>query len=233
MSDERGAQTERVEARYIAVEMDADDMDNPLWASVRPLLITKYWSGEEAPAERHAEVRLLWSEEALYVRFDCPQREPLVVSGEPQTERKTLGLWDRDVCEIFIAPDVREPERYFEFEAAPTGEWVDLAIRWTPEGRATDWEFDSGMTTAARILLDRIRVSIRIPWKALGRAPRAGERWRANLFRCVGSGDARGYLAWQPTRTEKASFHVPSVFGWIEFKGKAEYRSQESEVRMG
>jgi hypothetical protein len=42
-----------------------------------------------------------------------------VVSDKPQTEKKTMGLWDRDVCEIFIAPDEHAIERYFEFEAAP------------------------------------------------------------------------------------------------------------------
>ena len=43
-----------------------------------------------------------------------------------------MGLWDRDVCEIFIAPDEHVIERYFEFEAAPTGEWLDVAIHWSP-----------------------------------------------------------------------------------------------------
>ena len=219
MSDERDAQTNVVEARRIDCEMAASDMDNPLWTAARPVLITKYWSGEAAPAERHAEARLLWSDEALYVRFDCPQTEALIVSDEPQRERKTTGLWDRDVCEIFLAPDAREPERYFEFEAAPTGEWLDLAIKWKANGRVTDWEFNSGMTAAACILKDSITISMRIPWKSLGRTPQAGTRWRANLFRCVGAGATRGYLAWQPTHTKEPSFHVPQVFGEIIFKG--------------
>lgn len=216
MSEE--TQTSVAEARRIHTEIAASDMDNPLWATARPLLITKYWSGEEAPAGRHAVARLLWSDEALYVRFDCPQTEALIVSREPQTERKTIGLWDRDVCEIFIAPDAREPERYFEFEAAPTGEWLDLAIRWTHHKRITDWEFNSGMTAAAQASEESITVVMRIPWKSMGRAPQAGTRWRANLFRCVGTGEKRGYLAWQPTRTEEPSFHVPQVFGEIKFE---------------
>lgn len=220
MSYEQSAQTEVIEARHIDIELAAYDFDNPLWKRAPPVLITKYWSGEEAPAERHAEARLLWSDEALCVRFDCPQREPLIVSSEPQTDTKAIGLWDRDVCEIFIAPDALEPERYFEFEAAPTGEWLDLAIKWTPQERQTDWEFNSGMAAAARIQNDSsITIIMRIPWKSLGQAPQAGTRWRANLFRCVGTGEARGYLAWQPTRAETPNFHLPRVFGEIIFKG--------------
>jgi len=82
------------------------------------------------------------------VRFVCSQHEPLVVATNPVTHQKTLLLWERDVCEIFIAPDPLNPGRYFEFEAAPTGEWVDLGIILTPAGRKTAWDFASGKWTA-------------------------------------------------------------------------------------
>ena len=183
------------------------------------MAVTRYWSGEDAPAERHMEARLAWSAEALFVRFDCRQFEPLVVSPEPQTLSKTVGLWERDVCEIFVAPDESQPERYFEFEAAPTGEWLDLGIRQLPGARETDWEFHSGMTAAARIGRDSVTIAMRVPWEGLGRAPRAGQSWRVNLFRCIGSGDGRGYLAWQPTRTERPNFHLPAAFGRLRFEG--------------
>lgn len=210
--------SEVVEARHVDVEIAAGELDHPLWETARPVLITRYWSGEEASPARHAEARLVWSGAALSVRFVCPQREPLIVSAEPQTETKTIGLWDRDVCEIFVAPDAREPERYFEFEAAPTGEWLDVAIEWKAAERLSDWKYCSGMTTAARVGKDGIEVAMRIPWEAFGRAPTAGERWRGNLFRCVGEGETRGYLAWRPTYAEEPGFHVPAAFGEIEFK---------------
>jgi alpha-galactosidase len=206
-----------IEAHHLKVALAAADFDNAAWNKARALSLERYWSGEEAPASRRAEARLLWSDEALHVRFVCHQSEPLIVSATPQKEKKTLGLWDRDVCEIFLAPDASRPTHYFEFEAAPTGEWVDLAILWKPEARDTNWDFHSGMTAAARIGSNSITIAMRIPWQALGRVPQAGERWRANLFRCVGADPTRGYLTWQPTRTEKPNFHVPSAFGEIEF----------------
>jgi len=129
-----------------------------------------------------------------------------------------MGLWERDVCEIFIAPDARMPERYFEFEAAPTAEWLDLMIRQLPTTRETDRDYQSGMTAAARIAPDHVTIAMRIPFSALGHTPTAGERWRANLFRCVGEGDSRGYLAWRPTHTARPNFHAPSAFGWINFR---------------
>lgn len=198
--------------------MEVADFANQAWQTARAVVLTRYWSGEEAPPERHAEARLLWSAEALYVRFVYPQREPFVVSSAPETGRKSIGLWDRDVCELYVAPDANAPERYFEFEAAPTGEWLDLAISWHPDGRETDWEFHSGMQTAARIEADTVTITMRVPFAALGRTPHAGERWRANLFRCVGAGDTRGYIAWQPTHAPEPNFHVPQKFGSLEFK---------------
>jgi hypothetical protein len=214
----RDCMSQIAEARRVDVEIAASEIDHPSWGRARPVSIERYWSGEEAPAARHAEARLLWSDEALSVRFICPQRELLVISGTPQTEHKTIGLWHRDVCEIFLAPEPNKPEFYFEFEAAPTGEWLDLAIEWMESERITDWEFKSGMTTAARINEESITVAMRIPWAALGRAPQAGERWRGNLFRCVGEGETRGYLAWRPTYTDEPCFHLPAAFGGIEFK---------------
>lgn len=206
-----------IEARLTDAEVAADELDHQVWSSASPVHLTRYWSGEEAPIARHAEARIVWSRLALCVRFTCRQKEPLVVNATPQTEAKTLGLWERDVCEIFIAPDLNAPERYFEFEAAPTGEWLDLSIHQRADGRETLWEFHSGMTAAALISADQIIIAMRIPWDAMGRVPDAGERWRANLFRCVGAGEHRGYLAWRPTHTPLPNFHVPQAFGWINF----------------
>jgi alpha-galactosidase len=207
-----------LEARLLNSEIDVGDLSHPLWEAATAVEISRYWSGAEAPANRCAEARALWSAESLYVRFDCQQGEPLTVSSSPNLTSKTIGLWERDVCEIFVAPDSNEPERYFEFEAAPTGEWLDLAIRQTPEKRETDWEYSSGMTVAARVAERDFTIAMRIPWSAFGRQPQAGDEWRANLFRCIGSGDERGYLAWRPTRTEQPNFHVPAAFGWLRFR---------------
>ena len=207
-----------IEARHTASDLGAAQLDHDAWKQASAVRINRYWSGTEAPASRQAEARIIWTESALCVRFVCQQHEPYVISSKPQIKEKTIGLWDRDVCEIFIAPDPHEPNRYFEFEAAPTGEWIDLAIHLTPQKRETDWKFHSGMTAAARAGKDQITIAMRIPWDDWIHKPQRGERWRVNLFRCVGSGDGRGYLAWQPTRTEQPNFHVPGVFGWLIFK---------------
>jgi len=192
-------------------------LGNEVWDSCEPIRIEHYWSGDQAPATRHAEARLYWSDAALHVRFVCEQNEPLVISQVPQTNVKTIGLWDRDVCEVFLAPRQQEPHRYYEFEAAPSGEWVDLGIEMTAQGRKTDWDYASGMKATGEIEERQIRVGISIPWSGDLPKPASGDTWGINLFRCVGSDEATRYLAWRPTRTPQPNFHVPSAFGVLRF----------------
>jgi Carbohydrate family 9 binding domain-like len=217
MHSEDATNINEVVAVHLASDLDVTDLDNAEWRNAQSVPINRYWSGDLAPTSRHAEARLLWSDQALYVRYVGHQAEPLIVNDQPQIEKKTMGLWDRDVCEIFIAPDPNVVEHYYEIEAAPTGEWLDVAIRWTPEQRESEWEFNSQMSAAARVENDRVTITIRVPWSARIPHPRKGDRWRVNLFRCVGKDPDRGYLAWQPTKTPKPGFHVPQVFGSLKF----------------
>jgi hypothetical protein len=207
----------KIKIKRLKNDFAVTELDNENWKKAAETAIEKYWSGEKAPIGRHAKARLLWSRAALYIRFEANQTEPLIVSGKPNLKSKTRGLWDRDVAEIFIAPDKDNPRKYFEFEIAPSGEWIDLAIHQLPGRRETDFEYDSGMQSAARIEAGKIWMAIKIEWKAFGKTPQANEVWRGNLFRCVGAGETRGYLAWQPTKTPKPAFHVPEAFGAFEF----------------
>ena len=81
----------------------------------------------------------------------------------------------------------------------------------------TDWDYRPGMEAAAGIEENRVIMAMKIPWKAFGKKPNAGDVWLGNIFRCVGKEPERGYLAWQPTFTEKPNFHVPEKFGEFVF----------------
>jgi len=209
-------QTERLTIKHIETDFEITDLANGTWDASERVRVTDYWSGELATDGRHFSTRILWSVTALYARFDANQAEELVVSDSPDTTRKTLGLWDRDVCEIFVAPDRTEPRRYFEFEITPNGEWLDLAIDTRGEERRTDWNYNSGMESFASIGEGCVTMAMKIPWTAFGRAPSGGDVWLGNIFRCVGSGPDRGYLAYNPTETPEPNFHVPAKF--VEFR---------------
>jgi hypothetical protein len=208
----------RIEIPQIETDFSIDDFYNANWKKAVEISIEKYWSGDDAPIGRYAKARILWTKSALYVRFEANQKEPLIVNKTPEIKSKTVGLWDRDVCEIFVAPDFYKPEKYFEFEIAPTGEWVDLAIEIFPnEKRETHLDYNSGMKSAAKIEKEKILSAIKIGWKAFGKTPKQNDVWKGNLFRCVGAGNTRGYLAWQPTKTAQPNFHAPRAFGEFKF----------------
>lgn len=211
------AAQDRAKIRFVDRDFAIADLDHRAWKRADAVRVRRHWSGAEAAQERGMNVRLIWSDNSLYARFEAEQREALVVSYAPTLDTKTLNLWDRDVVEIFVAPDANEPRRYFEFEVAPTGEWIDLALDLTSGKRVTGWDYKSGMESAARIEKDRVVVAMKIPWNAFGRKPKAGDVWLGNIFRCVGAGETRGYLAWQPTMTAEANFHVPEKFGQLVF----------------
>lgn len=198
-------------------EINLSNLNDPLWDRASEQVISTYWNAKNAPAHRRFSAKLLWSDTALYVRFEAAQNEPLIVSEKPDLTQKTKGLWDRDVCEIFIAPDKKNRNKYFEFEIAPNGEWIDLGIEVNPKERLTDWDYRSNMTSAARIDTDKVMMAIKIPFATLGKTPKVGDIWLGNLFRCVGKDPNRGYLAWQPTRTKEPAFHVPKAFGEFQF----------------
>lgn len=207
----------RIKIKHIKNNFPVNELENKAWEKAAVVSINKYWSGENAPQGRHAKAKMLWSNSALYVRFEANQTESLIANAKPNLKSKTRGLWDRDVCEIFVAPNAIEPRRYYEFEIAPTGEWIDLEIYQKPDERITDWDYNSGMQSAVRIETGKIVMAIKVEWKAFGKTPKANEVWMGNLFRCVGAGETRGYLAWQATRTKEPSFHVPEKFGEFEF----------------
>ncbi len=200
-------------------EIGAADVMSPVWQIAEEINVETYYSGAAAPRERWFSARMIWTETALCVRFEAVQAEPMIVSNAPDLSVKAMGLWDRDVCEIFVAPDKERPQRYFEFEAAPTGEWLDVAIDMSGAERLSDWEYRSGMRAASMIEPGRVITSIQVPWSAFGTKPANGDVWLGNLLRCVGKEPDRGYLAWQPTHTPQPNFHVPEKFGRFLFIG--------------
>ncbi|MGE5866396.1 MAG: carbohydrate-binding family 9-like protein, partial [Rhizobacter sp.] len=103
--------------KHISEDLRVSDVSDPQWKTAYHLEVTRYWDGSDAPLGRRATVRLLWSDKAIYLRFDANQAEPLVVAEKPDLTKKAMNLWDRDVVEVFLAPDRDQPRKYFEFEA--------------------------------------------------------------------------------------------------------------------
>ncbi len=161
--------------------------------------------------ELDTEVRALWTESHLHLRFVAPYTT-LTTFDPPELEAERIGLWERDVVEAFIGSDPADPRRYAEFQVAPNGMKLDLRLR-LPE---RDFDWSSGFTTHVEVDsgVKSWTAWMSIPLEALAdHPPRPGTRWRINLYRCDYAQD--GFLAWHPTL--ERTFHVPGRFGVLEF----------------
>ncbi|MBS1809275.1 MAG: carbohydrate-binding family 9-like protein [Acidobacteria bacterium] len=173
------------------------------------------WRGEEAPTELQTTARVLWTPTEIIFGYECSYTE-LDMDDAFDVHEERHALWDRDVCEAFIRSPLESDYRiYKEFEVAPTGQWVDLCINRIDVTH--DWQWQSGMKTAAQIDENQWRAAMAIPFSAFGLTPQIGDRWDANLFRVSRLNGERQFLAYAPTFTEQPSFHVPERFVTLRF----------------
>ena len=123
--------------------------------------------------------------------------------------------------EPLTGDDWTDIKHYREFEIAPTGDWVDLAIDLTHDKYEADW--NSGWQRLGRI--DEANhtwyAAARVPLKSVSEHPvKAGTKWRANLYRIDGLGEdpQRHFMCWQPTCVvNRDPNHVPENFGTLIF----------------
>jgi hypothetical protein len=172
------------------------------------------WQGLNADAERATQVRLLWTAESLYLRFDARYRT-ITVFPDAEASGRRDHLWDRDVCEAFLQPNPCERRRYKEFEIAPNGFWIDLDIA---PGEKHDLESGLKRRTEIDTGNKQWRAELLLPMKCLTLQFDASAQWRANFYRVEGAEEPRFYSAWQPTHSAYPKFHVPEAFGWLVFK---------------
>lgn len=184
------------------------------WRRAEPIAFCHDWQGRNHDPQRETEIRLLWSEDRLFVRFFCRYRT-LDVFSDAAGDGRRDGLWDRDVAEVFLQPDRFSEKYYKEFEVSPNGQWLDLDI--SPQGLK---HITSGMKSRAKIdeAARSWTAELSIPMAAATESFDPAQPWRVNFFRCEGLDPQRFYASWQPTETEKPNFHVPQKFGWLRFR---------------
>jgi alpha-galactosidase len=194
------------------ISLDAAHPANA-WQNTQSVVFCSDWQGENPDEQQETVVRVLWSSQTLYLRFECRYRE-LTLFEDSESNGRRDHLWDRDVAEAFLQPDPSREHYYREFEVSPNGMWIDLDI--FPGGLA---DLKSGMKKS--VFLDekahRWTAELAIPMKALTPNFDPKAVWRVNFYRCEGPKEPRAYLAWRPTGTLEPNFHVPAAFGRLRF----------------
>jgi hypothetical protein len=172
--------------------------------------------GARPPDQIVSSVRALWNDTTLFVLF-AGRYVQLRMMAEPEPGAllmKTPRLWvQSDVFEMFLGVGARTARRYFEFQAAPDGRWLDLAVDSTKEV-AGDPTWESGLR--CRSVVDPIervwRTILAVPWTVWGGIPTSLE---GNFFRASGAFHGDELLSWSPTGYGGPGFHRPERFGGI------------------
>ena len=219
------------------------DTNSSGWSRAAVTWISKDCSKTMDYPKLRTQVRAFWTDSDLYLLFICPYQK-LNLFLPADTKRARSHLWDRDVVEIFLGDDWEHIRQYREFEVAPTGDWIDLAIDLDRDLHDESWR--SGWQTSARIdpKAHVWLAAARIPLTSIhgdGRGiasplpngngdtarasetarVHAGTRWRMNLYRTdgLGSDPQRHFMCWQPTcvTPDRDPNHVPENFGSLIF----------------
>jgi len=184
------------------------------WQHAQPVRFSHDWRGRNEDPLRETEVRLLWNETTVFIRFRCQYRT-LTVFPDAEANGRRNQLWDCDVAEVFFQPDHFGEQYYKEFEVSPNGQWLDLEI--TPQGLR---HITSGINV--QVQPDKgakvWTADLAIPLASITASFDPDRAWRVNFFRCEGGDPERFYSAWQPTETEEPNFHVPQKFGILRFQ---------------
>ncbi len=184
--------------------------DSAVWSGI-PALSPFILVDGSSLATQQTQVCLAYSQDALYVRFDCQDDD---IWGT--YTKRDEPIHDEEVVELFIATSTEIPKRYFEFEVSPNGVLFDCTIT-NPSGYYDahllvdkSWNAE-GLEWHAQSSPERQQwwAFLKIPWQDMGGFHK---EWRANFYRIERSKkSSTEFSCWSPTFS--ASFHVPAYFG--------------------
>jgi hypothetical protein len=186
-------------------------LEEAFWVHAPVLTLRR---AQDAAAPRQAtSVRVAHDADALYVRFDCDDREIWATHT-----RHDAPLWEEEVVEVFIAPGEADPTEYVEIEVNPLGTVFDARVA-NPDGRRESMRVDPGFSppgliaSVTRHAPESWRAELAIPWRELGVDP-LPRVWRANFFRIDRpKGGTDEFSCWSPTLSDPPDFHKPACFG--------------------
>ncbi len=171
----------------------------------------------QTPKDVKVFARIAYSDEGFYV---------FLRTQEPRhraQEKGPLGYPYHDSClEFFFAPDYEHPERYLNFEMN-SNKCLYLGIRGSGESKARlVIDVDGILKPEVAFNPDGWQLRYFIPFDFIrifvpDFSPKAGDKIRANCFKCGDMMSPEEYLSWSPVPTEGFTFHRPDCFGTMIF----------------
>jgi len=190
--------------------------ENWPWAGV-PILPPLLLADGSGLARQQTAVRICCDATALYVRFDCDDRD---IWGT--FTRRDDPIYDEEVVELFLAAGPETPTEYAAIEISPNGVLFDAWVQNPTGERAqmvvdTTWDWPGIRWHAERIdAQKRWWAVLVLPWAGIVAAASLPAIWRANFYRIERPREGTAeFSCWSPTRSEPADFHKPARFGTL------------------
>lgn len=198
------------------------DLKDAAWKSANPVTLVTSFDGH--PASLRTVARVLYDDAYLYVAFDCEDPDvwgTLLKRDEP--------IYNEEVVEIFLDANA-DLKTYNELEVSPNNTVFDAYFPARRTGMDTSW--DSQMKSAVKIrgtlnnpndTDEGWSVEMAIPIARLAEVPhippRAGERWRFNLYRLEHLNHRTEVEGQAFSPLFLGDFHNLPRFGWLVFDG--------------
>jgi uncharacterized protein (DUF362 family) len=202
-------------AAHVALDEAPHGATDDVWDKAEPLRFTTDWSGRDTGTA--TEVRALWSERGLYLRWDVEGAGFHTDQSRP-IDVERVDLYEEDCVEAFVTPDPSQPKKYYEIEVGPYGHWFDIAVdrSGTPGAKRADNDWSAGLAiaTSRDEAAHKGVIEYAITAPEIVGALKAGASLPVGLDRMEGA-SPRLYLAAFPTLTPKPNFHVTEKFGML------------------
>ncbi len=151
-------------------------MDDPQWMLATPVPVdVEITPGENVPATVRTTARILYTDQKIYLGFDCRDSHPSEIRAH---------VTDRDKCfdddfMIAIIDTYGDYQRAYEFVINPYGIQADLLRT----GNNEDASFDAVWESAAAIDSDGWTAEMAIPFKSLRFPSKPEQHWLVDFLR--------------------------------------------------
>ncbi|MEZ4415431.1 MAG: DUF5916 domain-containing protein [Gemmatimonadota bacterium] len=181
-------------------------LDEAAWAEA-PLLhgFTQFEPLEGVPATQRTEVRVLVSDDALYLAVEAWDQE---AGGIRATLAKRDSYGRSDDYVRFVLDTFNDQRRAFVFQVNPLGVqgdglWLEGGRGGGGGGAPVDWNPDFVWESAGQVLPDRYVVELRIPFKSLRFPADPLQDWGFQVVRRI---QRNGYEeSWAPLTNDQAN----------------------------
>ncbi len=198
--------------------VDGDVSGDPAWSGL-PWGTGFRVLGGKRPAKKQTRFAMGYTSDALYIAVFCD--EPDVDKVKAIAGDDDEGIWAEDGVEVFIYP--------------VSGNALQVVVNLN--GAHTNYlhkpgsEFESHASvayaqTAVRKGDGSYTVEVKMPFKTLGRTPKAGQTWSGAVCRNVHVGDERTEInsTWAPVLS---MYYEPENFAELRFEGRPPTDSQK------